>query len=580
MLKQKKILMVAIFCFLIMHAKSDAAENVKNHDIGFKDVCQYFNKKIIDNPVISVSCALAIMAYLSSNYWCPAIFEEYLDQEFDSYEYEDEDFQNDQNYQEDDESEQKEPAEQESAFEAFQKCSGKWYVPGDIQLGFEDVAGMHEAKASLYDVVDFLSDPAPFEQMGARIPKGILLAGKPGTGKTLLARAAAKEANVPLCYVSASEFIQGIVGVGAARVRDLFKQARQAAPCIIFIDEIDSIGKKRSAGTLGGDSELTQTLNQLLAEMDGFLVNETPIVIMAATNRIDVLDEALIRPGRFDRQVNVPMPFVKDRMEILRIHLRSVKHAQDINIARLARATSDFSGADLACLVNDAAILAVRQKASCVSMEHFQEAYDTMLLGRVCKETMAMEDKELWATAVHEAGHALLCVYQEHANALYKVSIEPRGRSLGVTWHLPEVERYNDNYEQLFAQMVMSLGGSVAEDMVYGNRGTGVLSDLQKVRNIAIAIIATYGMWDDFRNVTFSNHDWQDLSPDIRDRLELEIHKLIAQAQKVATQILAQHRLELDALVNLLLEKLVVSGDEVYELCGIEKPNIEFSLLK
>ena len=371
--------------------------------------------------------------------------------------------------------------------------------------------------------------------------------------------------------------MEALVGVGAARVRELFRQAKAQAPCIIFIDEIDTIGRKRSSGS-GSDNEAAQTLNQLLAEMDGFETHKDSIVVMAATNRIEVLDSALIRPGRFDRHVHVRKPELKDRIEILYIYLRSVPTDVDCDLVRLARITRGCTGADLACLVNDAAILAVRQKSSKVAMAHFQEAYDNMMLGRVCKHSMEITDQDLWETAVHEAGHALLYVYQKDSVPLYRVSIQPRGNSLGVTHGLPEVERHNDSYERLFAKMVAALGGAVAEEMVYNNRGTGAISDLQKVRMLAIDIVAKYGMSDEFKNVTFVMHEWQDLSPEIRDRLEIEIHKLIAKAQNVAEQLLEEHRLELDALVALLLEKLVVTGDEVYELCGVDKPIIDFSL--
>ena len=458
----------------------------------------------------------------------------------------------------------------------FQSCKSRWCFPGEMSTTFKDVAGMHEAKAEIYDFVDFLSNSQQFINMGAKIPKGVLLAGDPGIGKTLLARAVAGEANVPFCYVNASEFMEAFVGIGAARVRDLFRQAREVAPCIIFIDEIDTIGHKRSFS--GGLSESTQTLNQLLAEMDGFEINENPIIVMAATNRIEVLDAALIRPGRFDHHVFVRKPQLKDRIEILYIHMRDVQASDDLDLVRLARVTRGFTGADLACLINDAAILAVRQRSKKVTMHHLEEAYDNMKLGRVCKSSMEISDKELWATAAHEAGHALLCVYQKDAMPLYKISIEPRGKTLGITHFLPEIERYNDNYEQLFAQMVVGLGGVVAEELVYGNRTTGALSDLTNVRSLAIAIVVKYGMCDEFRNITFAFHSWQDLAPEIRDRLEIEIHKLIGKAEKLATQLLIEHRLELDALIALLLEKLVVSGDEVYELCGVDKPGIDFSL--
>lgn len=465
------------------------------------------------------------------------------------------------------------------SLEEMQESGARWYYPGQISTKFKDAAGLHEAKAEIFDFVDFLRDPQQFLKMGAKIPKGILLAGEPGTGKTLLARAVAGEANVAFCYVNASEFIEAIVGIGAARVRSLFKKAKEAAPCIIFIDELDSIGHKRGFSGNGGDNEATQTLNQLLAEMDGFEVNENPIIVIGATNRIDVLDPALLRPGRFDHHVIIRKPHFKDRIQILDIHLRGIQKADDIDLSRLGRATTSFTGADLAKLVNDAAILAVRSKAKKVSMHHFEEAYDNMTLGRVSKNSMDLTEYELWETAVHEAGHALLYVYQPNATPLYKISIEPRSHSLGVTHSLPEKEKYSSNYQELFAHMVCALGGSVAEELVYGNRGTGALSDLARVRGLALDIVAAYGMSDEFRNISFIGHDLSDLAPEVRDRLEKEVQILINKAQDKAKELLSAHRLELDALVKLLLEKQVVSGDEVYEMCGVPKPGIQFSLI-
>ena len=565
MCKQKKLLIFLLCCSTITIEKIYSKPKFYLPFISFEpedvqSAYTYIGKTIYNHPIItfSVAATAALSVYYMRHYMhsrIPVKKKQKLEQEQSGL-----------------------PKNCSRSLEEFQKSSARWYYPGEMQTTFQDVAGMHEAKAEVYDIVDFLSDSDQFIKMGARIPKGILLSGEPGTGKTLLARAVAGQANVPLCYVNASEFMEAFVGIGAARIRNLFKQAKLNAPCIIFIDEIDSIGSSRSFLGGGGSSEAAQTLNQLLAEMDGFEINENPIIVIAATNRIEVLDQALVRPGRFDRHVYVRKPELKDRIEILHIHLYDVPTSDDLDLVRLARATRGFTGADLACLINDAAILAVREKAQKVTMRHFEEAYDNMKLGRVCKSSMEITDKELWATAVHEAGHALLYVYQKNATPLYKVSIQPRGHTLGVTHCLPEVERYNDNYEQMFASMVVALGGSVAEELVYGNRGTGAISDLAYVRILANNIVAVYGMSDEFRNITFVLHDWQDIAPDIRDRLEVEVHKLIASAEKVALQILTEHRLELDALVALLLEKEVVSGDEVYELCGVGKPGIEFSL--
>jgi cell division protease FtsH len=468
-----------------------------------------------------------------------------------------------------------------SALSEMQKSHARLYMPGENETRFTDVAGCDNQKLEVLDFIDYLKDPKEFEAVGAKIPKGILFAGPPGTGKTLLARAIAGEANCPFFSVNGSDFIEIFVGVGASRVRDLFEQAREVAPCIIFIDEIDSIARKRGAGFGGGDSELSQTLNQLLTEMDGFEQNGDPIIIIGATNRIDVLDAAVLRPGRFDRHVDFDLPYFKDRLKILQVHLDTVKYNQNnFDLARIARATHGFSGADLAKLVNEAAILAVRQKSKQVEMKHIDEAYDNIVLGRVSIQGMHITEKELWKTAIHEAGHALLMVYQDHADPLHKISIQPRaGGSLGVTHSLPIKEHYGHTKEQYLADIVVSLGGGVAEDLVFQRKGTGISSDYRSVRDVAERMVKVYGMSDEFPGQSFADVPWHELSDDVRNRMEVEIAKIIAQCMEQAKTILTQHRDQLDQLAQLLMEKEIVYGKEVYQMCGLPVPDIEYTLV-
>ena len=390
----------------------------------------------------------------------------------------------------------------------FSRCGVRIFKPGDITTKFEDVAGLYSAKEDFKDILSFLKNPKTFVEMGAHIPKGVLLSGAPGNGKTLLARAVAGEANCPFLYISASEFVEAIVGMGAARIRNLFEVAKELAPCIIFIDEIDAIGKKRSAHGMSSDTELAQALNQLLSQMDGFEQFENPIVIIGATNRVDVLDAALMRPGRFDRKIDIGVPFKNDRIQILDTHFKKIKTAVDIDSVKIACGTIGFSGAELAQLVNEAAILAVRDEAKQVTMRHVDLARDYILLGRET-EGMEVDKQEYVKTAIHEAGHALARVYQKNAKPLYKVTITPHAGSLGLTWGMDAKERYSLSEEELCAEIVVSLAGSVAEEIMYSGRGAGACSDLHKARQLATDMVMRYGMTDEFKDVSFEEfiHD-------------------------------------------------------------------------
>ena len=427
----------------------------------------------------------------------------------------------------------------------------------------------------------FLEDSEDFEEMGAKIPKGVLLNGEPGNGKTLLARALAGEVNCPLLYITATEFIETIVGTGAARVRHLFETAKELAPCIIFIDEIDALGAKRSSLNMGGsDSEYTQTLNQLLAEMDGFEQQENPIIVIAATNRADVLDEALVRPGRFDRKIQINKPFFKDRCKILKIYLDKVKADPLIDIEKIALATIGFSAANLAQLINEAAILAVRQGDSFVTMNHVDQARDYIILGREVKG-LDLSKEELWKTAVHEAGHALMYVYQNSINHLYRVTIVPRSKALGLTYGMPIKEKYSSSEIEMKAEISTILGGSVAEEMIFGYRETGISNDLEKARLIATQMVMAFGMTQEFKDVSFSSFiDSQFHLPDqISTKLHNAVAEIIVQQRLFTETILKEHEKDLLRLANLLMEKGTVLGSEVYQMCGKQEPELIYSLV-
>ncbi len=467
-----------------------------------------------------------------------------------------------------------------SKLETMTQSGVRIYHPGDIKETFKDVAGLETAKEDLLDIKQFLENPKTFKAMGAKVPKGILMSGTPGNGKTLLARALAGEVGCPFLYITGTEFSEMLVGVGAARVRDLFEIAKELAPCIIFIDEIDTIGHKRSSlGASLGHSD-SQTLNQLLAEMDGFEQNKTPIIVVGATNRVEVIDEALLRPGRFDRKIEILPPFFKDRCTLLSLYLKKVKASYDIDVARIAMGTIGFSGAELANLINEAAILAVRSKSKFVTMNHIDQARDYILLGR---ETKGMDiiPQEAWVTAVHEAGHALMHVYQADASALYKVTITPRGGALGLTFGMQTKEKYSRTDIEMKAEISVCLGGSVAEEIIFGHRGAGASSDLEKARKIATAMVMLYGMTDEFKDVSFKEfiYDQVHLPDQIATKLHQSVAKLIAQCRKDVENVLLKHTDILLDLAKKLMNEGTVVGSDVYKMCGVKEPDLVYSLV-
>ncbi len=446
---------------------------------------------------------------------------------------------------------------------------------GDRTVTFKDVAGVDEAKEELQEIIEFLRDPKKFTKLGGRIPKGVLLIGPPGSGKTLLARAVSGEANVPFFAISGSDFVEMFVGVGASRVRDLFHQGQKNAPCIIFIDEIDAVGRQRGAGLGGGHDEREQTLNQLLVEMDGFNSNEG-VILMAATNRPDVLDKALLRPGRFDRQVVVPNPDITGREAILNIHIRNnkVPLAADVDVRTIARGTPGFSGADLANLVNEAALLAARRNQEAVNRCEFDEAKDRVLMGPE-RRSMVISAKEARMTAVHEAGHALICRLMPEADPVHKVTIIPRGPSLGLTSWLPEEDRHSLSRRYLSAMLRVAMGGRAAEDIVYNEFTTGAAGDLQMATNQAHAMVCEYGM-SELGPVAFSHGKEIFLGRDFSSertfseataaRIDGEIRRMLEEAYGDSKQILIKHRTVLDAISAALVERETLDSKELDEI--------------
>ncbi|MET8612156.1 MULTISPECIES: ATP-dependent zinc metalloprotease FtsH [Streptomyces] len=447
-------------------------------------------------------------------------------------------------------------------------------APGTERTTFADVAGIDEVKGELDDVVDFLEHPDAYRRMGAKLPRGVLLAGPPGTGKTLLARAVAGEAGVPFFSASASEFIEMIVGVGASRVRELFAEARKVAPSIIFIDEIDTIGRARSGSTaMSGHDEREQTLNQILTEMDGFSGSEGVIVI-AATNRADILDPALTRPGRFDRVVSVAPPDRSGREAILRIHTRDVPLAPDVDLARLARATPGMTGADLANLANEAALLAVKRKQDRVTAADLSEALEKVQLG--AERTLVMPEEDRRRTAYHESGHALLGMLQPGADPVRKITIVPRGRALGVTMSTPEVERYAHSEEYLRGRIIGALGGMAAEEVVYGVVTTGAESDLEQVTNIARGMVARWGMSERVGRLSALPSDAQQAyglaaAPQTLDVIDAEMRRIVDECYDEARRKLRDHRGQLDALAGALLEHETLEEADAYRIAGVTR---------
>jgi cell division protease FtsH len=453
----------------------------------------------------------------------------------------------------------------------------KMYMPSQVKVNFDSVAGADEAKEELVDVVDFLKNPQKFNRLGAKLPRGVLLIGEPGNGKTLLAKAVAGEANVPFFSASGSEFVEKYVGVGAARVRELFTSARRHAPAIIFIDEIDAVGRSRG-GADGGHEEREQTLNQLLIEMDGFETSSTPLIVIGATNRVDILDKALLRPGRFDKKVEVPYPDLMSRKKILLVHAKDKKIDPSVNFDTLAKGTPGFTGADLANLINEAAILASKLGRDAVTVEDFEEARDKVLLGKESKSKLLTE-KEREVTAFHEAGHALVrLLLPEYSDPLYKVTIVPRGQALGVTHSLPEKEKYTADREEMLATIASALGGRVAEELVFNKLETGAASDFQKATSIARDMVCRYGMSEKLGPIFYDpNRGTYKYSEHTSELIDEEVRSITEQCYKRASELLKTNRDKLDKLANALLTKETLYAGEIYELLGIT-PREQFKL--
>ncbi|MDR1929021.1 MAG: ATP-dependent zinc metalloprotease FtsH [Treponema sp.] len=460
----------------------------------------------------------------------------------------------------------------------FGKSKAKRYQNEGKKVTFADVAGQEDAKYELQEVVAFLKNPQKFTKMGARIPKGVLLVGMPGTGKTLMAKAVAGEAGVNFFHMSGSDFVEMFVGVGASRVRDLFEQGRRSAPCIVFIDELDAVGRTRGAGYGGGHDEREQTLNQLLVEMDGF-DSKDGVIILAATNRPDVLDPALLRPGRFDRQVVVAMPDIKEREAILKIHAAKIPLAGDIDLVRVARATPGMSGAEIANLINEAALFAARVDKTQVEMSDMEEARDKVLMG-VARKTLVVSDKERRMTAFHEAGHALLHYFLKNADPLHKVTIVPHGRALGMAMSLPEEDSYSRTRGWIEDRIVICYGGWSAENLFYSETTTGTKQDLEQATDMARRMVCEWGMAEEVGPVSYGQEEepiflgkeiarHKDYSEETAKRIDSSIKRILTAALKTAQSILEIHKEELEKLADALLAKETLSDEEVREIVGL-----------
>ncbi len=459
----------------------------------------------------------------------------------------------------------------------FGKSRAKLLTERQGRVTFEDVAGVDEAKSDLQEIVEFLRDPQKFQRLGGRIPRGALLVGPPGTGKTLIARAVAGEANVPFFTISGSDFVEMFVGVGASRVRDMFEQAKKNAPCIIFIDEIDAVGRHRGAGLGGGNDEREQTLNQLLVEMDGFEANEG-IIIIAATNRPDVLDPALLRPGRFDRQIVVPNPDVAGREKILRVHMKKVPVAPDVDARIIARGTPGFSGADLANLVNEAALLAARRNKRLVTQSEFEDAKDKVMMGAE-RKSLAMSEEEKRLTAYHEAGHAIVGLFVPAGIPVHKATIIPRGRALGMVKFLPEGDRYSMKYIEYTSQLAVAMGGRVAEEITFGkeNVTSGAMGDIDQATRMARAMVTRMGFSDELGAVAYGENQeevflgmsvgrQQNISESTAQKIDSEVRRLVEQGYQDARRILTEHNAAFVQVAEALLEYETLSGDEIKDL--------------
>lgn len=473
-------------------------------------------------------------------------------------------------------------------FGNFIRSQAKRFRPSELKTTFDDVAGMEHAKKELQEIVEFLKEPAKFHRLGAQIPKGVLMMGSPGTGKTLMARAVAGEAGVPFFAINGSEFIQMFVGVGASRVRDLFRTAKESAPAILFIDEIDAVGRVRGAGFGGGHDEREQTLNQILSEMDGFAPSEAVIVI-AATNRPDVLDPALLRPGRFDRHVTVDRPTRKGRVGVLKVHSRKVPLAPDVDLEEVAAGTIGFSGADLKNLVNEAALHAARENKTIVSREDFESAKDKIVMGTKREEILTEHEKRM--TAYHEAGHALIGWILPDVDPVHKVTIVPRGRALGVTYFLPNEERLSMGERQMHAQLAMSMGGRVAEKMVFDEYTAGAQGDLKSATALTRRMVGQWGMSHKIGPVAFRDseenpflgkelHEQRQFSEETAAQMDAEVQRFLNDAQDRAKQILTEHRDKLDKIAQALLDQELVEYDDLVELIGPATPRTHESASK
>ncbi len=458
---------------------------------------------------------------------------------------------------------------------SFGKSKAKLLTEKHGKVTFNDVAGIDEAKDELEEIVEFLKDPQKFGRLGGKIPKGALLVGPPGTGKTLLARAIAGEAGVPFFTISGSDFVEMFVGVGASRVRDMFDQAKKNAPCIVFIDEIDAVGRHRGAGYGGGNDEREQTLNQLLVEMDGFESNEG-VILIAATNRPDVLDPALLRPGRFDRQVQVPNPDIQGRTKILNVHAKKTVLGPDIDLRIIARGTPGFSGADLANLVNEAALMAARAGKRFVAMIDFENAKDKVMMGAE-RRSMVMTDEEKKLTAYHEAGHAIVGLNVPQHDPIHKATIIPRGRALGLVLSLPERDQLSVTRTKYKSKIAMAMGGKVAEEMVFGpeNVTSGASSDIQQITKIARAMVMQFGMSDNLGNIDYANEQQtylgptspgSHLGPETQEKIDIEVRKLVDEGYATAKNILKKEKKKLDLLANGLLEYETLTGSEITQV--------------
>ena len=452
----------------------------------------------------------------------------------------------------------------------------------DNKVKFKDVAGIDEAKEEMQEIVDYLKDPQKFQKLGGRIPHGVLMVGPPGTGKTLLAKAIAGEAEVPFYSISGSDFVELFVGVGASRVRDMFAEGKKNAPCLIFIDEIDAVGRSRFSGIGGGHDEREQTLNAMLVEMDGFEAN-SGVIVLAATNRPDVLDPALLRPGRFDRQVTIDLPDIQGRNEILKVHAAKYKIAEDVDLMQIARGTPGFSGADLANLLNEAAILATRLNKEAITLEELEEARDKVQWGRE-RKSRRMTDKQRKLTAYHEAGHTIVNIFCKHADPLHKVTIIPRGMALGATMFLPEEDRYNITENEALDQMAVSMGGRVAEKIIFSEISSGATMDIRQATNIAHKMVCQWGMSKKMGPLNYEGREdhiylgrditrTEGMSPETAREIDMEVRRLVDGAEERATQILTDNKDKLVKLSEELLVRETMTASEVYELLEIEREN-------